>query len=84
MSGAGITVLRKRAEAIGCRLRVFRRKDYRFREGRQVKRLRYSLVMGPDYECWASNLAELKRKLAHRERIFAEVGRPTYDPALSA
>ena len=86
MSAREITGLRKRAEAIGCCVRVFRRKDYRFRRTGQEKRARYSLVIGPGYECWASSLAEMKRELEHRERIFAKVGRPTYGTfsALSA
>jgi len=69
-----ISDLRNRAEAIGCRVRVFRRTDYRC-GGKPVK---YSLVVNSNLEDWSSNLAELKRDIQRRERIFAKVGQPTH------
>lgn len=75
MSAKEITRLRERAEAIGCHVRVFRRKDYRF----GGKLVRYSVVE-PAATAWdinghphrfqqewfAANLIELR---GHIERV---------------
>lgn len=58
-------------------MRAFRRKDYTYRLNGRVKPIRYSLVIADDYERYVSTLAELKYEIGHRERIYAEVGKPT-------
>ncbi|MDP3158672.1 MAG: hypothetical protein Q8N31_01535 [Reyranella sp.] len=35
------------------------------------------MVIADDYERYVSTLAELKYEIGHRERIYAEVGKPT-------
>ena len=73
MSAREITRLRKRAEAIGCRVQVFRRKDWRIGGAR----IRYALVepateawtgRPTHIQSWASNLAELRAEIERIER----------------
>jgi hypothetical protein len=70
-----VTNLRRRAEAVWCRVRVFQRKDYRF-EGKPV---RYSIV-NDHQERFASDIIELRdlvqqeedRATLRRRRAFSE------------
>jgi hypothetical protein len=66
-----ITRLRKRAEAVGCRVRIFRRTDYRC----GGKPVRYGLIDSLG-ELYASNLQELRHRIERCERIYAEHGTP--------
>ncbi len=66
-----ISDLRRRAAAIGCRVRVFRRADYRW----QGKRIRYGFIDSLD-ERYLASLAELRALVKKHERIYAEYGTP--------
>ena len=73
-----ITNLRKRAEAIGCRIRVFRRKDYKC-DGKPVRysvvepeRLAWDMSGRPhrfQQEWYAANLRELRDRVEQVEQI---------------
>lgn len=65
-----ITQLRKRAAAIGCRVRVFR-KDYTS----NGKRVRYGFVDSIG-EQLVPSVVELRTLVRRHERIFAEHGTP--------
>jgi hypothetical protein len=60
-----ITKLRKRAEAVGCRVRVFKRKDYRC----YGKPVRYGFV-DQHGELFASNITELRSLIQRAERLL--------------
>ena len=74
-----ISQLRKRADAVGCRVQVFRRKDYRI----GGVPIRYALVQpSTDFltgkprfiQLWASNLAESRSEIVrieHRQKVPA-------------
>jgi hypothetical protein len=63
-----VTALRKRAEAVGCRVRVFRR-NYHC----NGKPVRYALIydLFNQYEYWAADVNELRDLVRRREKAAA-------------
>jgi hypothetical protein len=67
-----ITKLRKRAEAIGCRVRALR-KPYKHHFTRKIIRYEFMDELGG---LSASTLAELSDHLRRAETTFARIGKP--------